>query len=247
MIETHRRLLATVALFMLPSSIAVDSSGSVGGGVSSAGSIGDPIIAKRIDIGDAPSIPMVGGFETVPTYDRGRLARDLLKLLDAEPSPIVRTESIRRAAIYATNFDNAVEPSPAQIRLSSHVVRQLADRVIERKMLGLDATRELFDYAVLCEYARARYSSSVEESRWTVAVGDAMADDTEIQIVAAWLQLYAPEGRPHRFCARVAALPETARSVAALASMEAGSPTFRDLLQKARAETRPRAESRGGK
>lgn len=64
---------------------------------------GPPLICHPYDIAAAPSLP--GGsdrFGTSPSYDRANLVADTLALLKTDPPVLVRMETLRRAAIYAT-------------------------------------------------------------------------------------------------------------------------------------------------
>lgn len=65
---------------------------------------GTPLICHPYAIGNAPSLPGSGGdWKGVnPAYDRSRLIGDTLALLAPETPLIVRMETLRRAAIYAT-------------------------------------------------------------------------------------------------------------------------------------------------
>jgi hypothetical protein len=65
---------------------------------------GTPLICHPYAIGDAKSLPnSTGDWKGVnPAYDRTHLVRDTLALLAPETPVIVRMETMRRAAIYAT-------------------------------------------------------------------------------------------------------------------------------------------------
>ncbi len=65
---------------------------------------GTPLICHPYAIGTAKSLPgSDGDWKGVnPTYDRAHLVRDTLALLTPETPVIVRMETLRRAAIYAT-------------------------------------------------------------------------------------------------------------------------------------------------
>jgi hypothetical protein len=65
---------------------------------------GTPLICHPYVIGTARSLPgSDGDWKGVnPTYDRAHLVRDTLALLTPETPVIVRMETLRRAAIYAT-------------------------------------------------------------------------------------------------------------------------------------------------
>jgi hypothetical protein len=65
---------------------------------------GTPLICHPYAIGDAKSLPgSDGDWKGVnPAYDRSHLVRDTLALLAPDTPVIVRMETMRRAAIYAT-------------------------------------------------------------------------------------------------------------------------------------------------
>jgi hypothetical protein len=65
---------------------------------------GTPLICHPYNIGTAKSLPgSEGDWKGVnPSYDRKNLVRDTLALLTPETPVIVRMETLRRAAIYAT-------------------------------------------------------------------------------------------------------------------------------------------------
>ena len=65
---------------------------------------GTPLICHPYAIGGAQSLPgSAGDWKGVnPSYDRSHLVRDTLALLTPETPVIVRMETLRRAAIYAT-------------------------------------------------------------------------------------------------------------------------------------------------
>lgn len=67
---------------------------------------GPPLICHPFDIGTARSLPIGpadGGWSALdPTYDRTKLVEDTLALLTPATPVIVRMETLRRAAIYAS-------------------------------------------------------------------------------------------------------------------------------------------------
>jgi hypothetical protein len=66
---------------------------------------GPPLICFPMSIGDAPSLAWGSGsgWNTKhPDYDRARLAEDTVALLGPQTTVLVRMETLRRAAIYAS-------------------------------------------------------------------------------------------------------------------------------------------------
>jgi len=71
---------------------------------------GPPLLCWPMSIGGAPSLPWGSGWhDTRPDYDRARLADDTLALLGPQPPTLVRMETLRRAALYASTDDRAAE------------------------------------------------------------------------------------------------------------------------------------------
>ncbi len=73
---------------------------------------GPPLLCYPIEIGSAKSLP--GGsfrFGVSASYDRSNLVSETLALLTDKMPVLVRMETIRRAAVYATNFHNRVRKS----------------------------------------------------------------------------------------------------------------------------------------
>lgn len=71
---------------------------------------GPPLLCHPFEIGDAESLPWKGGDgwrSPDPDYDLDRLTRDTLALLEPSTPTVVRMETLRRAAIYASD-DRAV-------------------------------------------------------------------------------------------------------------------------------------------
>jgi hypothetical protein len=82
---------------------------------------GPPMICHSIEIGGAKSLPWGSGPDwdaRLPKYDTTRLVADTLDLLTGQTPVIVRMETLRRAAIYASG-------NPA-------LTRALAQRLVER-------------------------------------------------------------------------------------------------------------------
>lgn len=85
---------------------------------------GPPLLCHPFEIGDAESLPWKGGAgwrSPDPDYDLDRLTRDTLALLEPSTPTVVRMETLRRAAIYASD-----------------------DRTVARRLLNrlMDRTRE---------------------------------------------------------------------------------------------------------
>jgi hypothetical protein len=73
---------------------------------------GPPLICSRFDIGTASSLPWNVGSDwkgMLDTYDRSHLTTDTLALLTETTPIVVRMETLRRAALYATTDKRAAE------------------------------------------------------------------------------------------------------------------------------------------
>ena len=108
---------------------------------------GPPAICHQFQTGGAPSLPWADGAgwrRPLPTYDRGRLVEDTLKLLTPTTPVLARMETIRRATIYAST--------------DSQVASELLSRVLGRALDGVasgPANRlALFDAGYLVETYR---------------------------------------------------------------------------------------------
>ena len=64
--------------------------------------LGPPAVCHPFEIGSAPSLPWKDGTEGRSDYDLRALADDTAVLLAVEKDPIVRMETLRRAAVYAS-------------------------------------------------------------------------------------------------------------------------------------------------
>jgi hypothetical protein len=63
---------------------------------------GMPLICHPYEIGNAPTLPGGNWKDANPSYDRTNLVHDTLALLTPDTPVLVRMETLRRAAIYAT-------------------------------------------------------------------------------------------------------------------------------------------------
>jgi hypothetical protein len=84
----------------------------LGVGVAVPALAGPPLICSRFDIGTARSLPWNVGSSwkgMLDTYDRSHLTTDTLSLLTPSTPIIVRMETLRRAALYATTDKRAAD------------------------------------------------------------------------------------------------------------------------------------------
>jgi hypothetical protein len=101
---------------------------------------GPPMICHSIEIGGAKSLPWASGpnwDSRLPKYDTTRLVADTLDLLTGETPVIVRMETLRRAAIYASR--------------NPGLTRELAQRLVERTKQTQPESLAFFDAGYFIE------------------------------------------------------------------------------------------------
>ncbi len=128
---------------------------------------GTPLICHPYSIGAAKSLPgSDGDWKGVnPSYDRTHLERDTLALLTTETPVIVRMETLRRAAIYATagmrGWGTRTGMAAEDRAQASALLEKLRARTESVK--GPAHALALFDYGFFAETLRhANVDSSVD-------------------------------------------------------------------------------------
>lgn len=116
---------------------------------------GTPLICHPYDIGQARSLP-AGNWKGVdPNYDRGSLVKDTLELLTPEKAIIVRMETLRRAAIYATGnlrgFGGGSYTSDDHA-VAKALLAKLRERTLDPRLK--DKGMAIFDLGFLAETLR---------------------------------------------------------------------------------------------
>jgi hypothetical protein len=104
---------------------------------------GPPLLCHPFDIGAAPSLPWGDGpswFDGSSTYDLARLVGDTEALLRPETPVVVRMETLRRAAIYASR-----DPK---------IAAALVDRLASKAAAGTPDALALMDAAYVTEALR---------------------------------------------------------------------------------------------
>ncbi len=105
---------------------------------------GPPLICSRFDIGTASSLPWNVGTDwkgMLDTYNRSRLTTDTLALLTETTPIVVRMETLRRAALYATTDKRAAD------RLLTALITRAKSAGVDGKIDALS----LFDAGYLAE------------------------------------------------------------------------------------------------
>lgn len=119
---------------------------------------GTPLICHPYQIGTAQTLPgSDGDWKGVnPAYDRKNLERDTLAALKPDTPVIVRMETIRRAAIYATAGMRGWDKDGAYTAEDRAVAHGLLGKLRERaaKATGADRAIALFDVGFFAETLR---------------------------------------------------------------------------------------------
>ena len=131
---------------------------------------GPPLICSRFDIGTASSLPWNVGTDwkgMLDTYDRSRLTTDTQALLTETTPIVVRMETLRRAALYATTDKRAAD------RLLTALITRAKSAGVDGKIGALS----LFDAGYLAEsYKQANTISGWIGSLASAIDGRAMVE-----------------------------------------------------------------------
>ncbi len=148
---------------------------------------GTPLICHPYDIGGAPTLPPGNGHLRVdPSYDRSRLTSDTLALLKSETPIIVRMETLRRAAIYATErFKDKGQPGAAENqKLANDLIDKLRARVQQSDEQGRAVA--LFDLGFFLETLRhARFDEKTSGYEYLTKAAEMRPTDADIQFALA--------------------------------------------------------------
>lgn len=119
---------------------------------------GAPLICHPYAIGDAPSLPTSNKdhFGLSAAYDRNQVVNDTLRLLTPETPIIVRMETLRRAALYATNEMSAWRTNRAYGEADRVLALGLLQKLRERtqETTGPAQALALFDLGFYAETLR---------------------------------------------------------------------------------------------
>ncbi len=159
---------------------------------------GPPLVCWPMSIGDAPSLPWGRGWHDArPDYDRRRLAADTVALLGPATPVLVRMETLRRAAVYATADDQAAgrlfEALHARMTASGGARAQAL--ALFDLGYGAEAYRQAF---VALRHTTPQQGTGVEiDENGDALVHDALArlrPDPEAEYAAALVTLSRPAG-----------------------------------------------------
>lgn len=169
--------------------IALVLSGAVRGGT--------PLICHPYAIGSAPSLPSGEGKGTDTNYDRSQLTADTLRLLTPETPVIVRMETLRRAAIYASGnlrHWQGLSYTSDDRKIAADLVQALRERTVAKVNPHKDLA--LFDLGFFAETLRqTSLNPALEGYPLLIKVAEMRPNDPDVQFALALASAY-PERRP---------------------------------------------------
>jgi hypothetical protein len=173
---------------------------------------GTPLICHPYNIGNARSLPGGSAKGTDPSYDRSRLTTDTLALLTPDTPVLVRMETLRRAAIYATG--NLRKWQGTSYTTSDKIAAQsLVDALRARTVSVTEANADmaLFDLGFFAETLRqTQLDPALDGYPLLVKVGERRPQDADVQFALALASIY-PDRKPdhgaHLQLARAGAAP----------------------------------------
>lgn len=156
---------------------------------------GPPLICHPYSIGQAgKSLP--GGtrdhFGLSATYDRAGLINDTLALLTPDTPIIVRMETLRRAALYATNEMSAWRTSQAYGEADRSLALGLLSRLRERTQdTAMPRDLALFDLGFYAETLRqTRLDPALDGYQLLLKAAELRPNDAEVQFALALASVY---------------------------------------------------------
>jgi hypothetical protein len=179
---------------------------------------GPPLICHPYDIADAKTLP--GGtdrFNTSASYDRTHLVADTLALLKPETPVLVRMETLRRAAIYATGnlrTWNGQKYTNVDKELGAALIAKLQERTT-----STDATARahaLFDLGFFSESVRQTgLDPALDGYALLVKSAETLKNNPDVEFALA-LASWSPKRAEHAdHLARARALAKPGSQVAA--------------------------------
>ncbi len=148
---------------------------------------GPPLICHPYDIAGAKSLPADPRLDPASTYDRANLVADTLVLLKADTPILVRMETLRRAAIYATGNLRAwrhEKYTDADRELAAALIARLRERTTVA-----DATAQahaLFDLGFFAETLRqAEFDPALDGYPLLVKASETLKDNPAVEFALA--------------------------------------------------------------
>jgi hypothetical protein len=160
---------------------------------------GTPLMCHANDIGGAASLPWGDTSRShhapVADYPADRLVKDTLDLLTARTPVLVRMETMRRATIYARQFEEKGQP-----RLADELLARLQARALEAEATSsADAPLAWFDAgylaASLAEWSPRHRNPSMTGYNWVMRALRARGGDPEMEFAAALITRQQPGSR----------------------------------------------------
>jgi hypothetical protein len=181
---------------------------------------GTPVMCHAIDIGGAASLPWGDSARShhaqVASYTADRLVKDTLDLLTPSTPVVVRMETLRRATLYARQFEEKGHP-----RLSDELLARLQGRALESEAAGKPDALAWFDAGYLAA-ALAETSPRQPQPRagytWVLRALHARGGDPEMEFAGALITRQRPgssDGHWARATAGSKTHPLLARNLAA--------------------------------
>lgn len=181
---------------------------------------GTPLICHPYAIGNAKSLPnSEGDWKGVnPSYDRANLIRDTLALLTDDTPVIVRMETLRRAAIYATAGMRGWGRTDgsgfsAEDRANTNALLEKL-RARAESATGPSRALALFDYGFFSETLRhTRIDSKLNGYDLLVKARELRGPDPDMEfalaLASSWPNQRAEQRAAHLSRARAGAKPGT--------------------------------------
>lgn len=155
---------------------------------------GPPLICHPYAIGQAASLP--GGtkdhFGLSANYDRANLVSDTLALLQPDTPVIVRMETLRRAALYATNEMSAWRQNRGYADADRNLALALLTKLRERTQdNALSRDLALFDLGFYAETLRqTRLDPALDGYALLVKAAELRPADADVQFALALASVY---------------------------------------------------------
>jgi hypothetical protein len=159
---------------------------------------GPPLICHSYEIGAAKTLPGGNWRGVDQKYDRTNLVRDTLALLTPDTPVIVRMETLRRAAIYATGNLRKWE-GVAYTTEDRAIATALVEKLRERTQIATDQPRALalFDLGFFAETLRqTELDPALDGYALLVKAVELRGSDPEMEFALA-LASARPERKEH--------------------------------------------------
>jgi hypothetical protein len=156
---------------------------------------GPPMICRSYDIADAKSLPFGSDSHAlVASYDRSHLVADTLALLTPDQPVLVRMETMRRAAMYATNgMKDWGKYTKEDRQLAADLLSKLRERAAQAK--SDSRALAIFDVGFFAETLRQTSIDPNLDGYPLIAEAAALRTDEPAMAFALALATTSPERR----------------------------------------------------